>query len=164
MPPPIISITRLSVECYAKAEIMSTNETATQNEIKVDTNLKMLVLQKKYKTDAKVVLLALSGQPCILNLDDVWKEDAGSMTLKDYRVENLLATVIYYTHGVDGIRQLQIQRLETDKRFSYEVQMLEIPDEEDSTMKTVEAYRKEDIVRVSHSSTSQDNFLTCPRS
>lgn len=71
MPPPIISITRLSVECYAKAEIMSTNETATQNEIKVDTNLKMLVLQKKYKTDAEVALLAFSGQPRILNLDDV---------------------------------------------------------------------------------------------
>lgn len=42
--------------------------------------------------------------------------------------------------------------------------MLKIPDEEDSTMKTVEVYRKEDVVRVSHPPASKDNILTCSRS
>lgn len=50
---------------------MSANETATQNDIKIDTSSVEVEPQKKYKTDAEVALLALSGQPRILNLDDV---------------------------------------------------------------------------------------------
>lgn len=81
---------------------MSANETATQNDTKVDTSSQVLEPQKEYKTGAEVALLALSGRPHILELDDVWRENARSLKPKDYRVEDLLATMIYYTHGVEG--------------------------------------------------------------
>lgn len=108
-------------------------------------------------------MLEFSRQPRILDLDDVWKEDVDSMELEEHRAEDLLVTMIYYTHGLEGIKQLQTQRMERDKSFSYKIQVAETPDREDSQIKKVHVHRVRDFVQVSRLSTLSDSILTQSR-
>lgn len=138
---------------------MSVNESATQNA----TRSKLPESQKKYKTEAEGALLALSGRPRILDFDDIWKQDAGSVKPKDFRVEDLFVTMVYYTHGVEGIRKLQIHKPETDKFSLYEISVLESQHPRGRVMKRVEVYSVQDGFRVSPLSRWKYNVLTRSR-
>lgn len=139
---------------------MSVNESVIDNEPGKSANSEISRPQKRYKTDAEVALLEFSRQPRILDLDDVWKEDVDSTQLEEHRAEDLVATMIYYTHGLEGIKQLQTQRMERDKSFSYKIQTAETPNREDSRIKKVHVYRVRDFVQVSRLSTLSDHILT----